>query len=119
MVGHVNAFLEIALASVPDLLCTLRPACIRLDRDGETRTAERLYDQILPMDFSKRVLAPAASQLVTMPLGETEWNDLGDPDRVISTLLASELELPGWATRWRREAAVQRLGKQPKSCAVA
>jgi mannose-1-phosphate guanylyltransferase len=107
MVGHVDAFLDLAFASVPGLLRALRSARLNLDRDCETRITECLYDQIAPTDFSRHVLSPGARQLVTMPLGEIEWNDLGDPDRVLSTLLESELELPTWTARWRRKAEVE------------
>lgn len=119
MVGHVGAFLDMAFASVPGLLEALRSACILLGSDSETRIAEWLYDQITPTDFSRHVLSPGASRLVTMPLGEVEWNDLGDPDRVLSTLLASELDLPKWAVRWRRETKVQQGSDQRMSMAVA
>jgi mannose-1-phosphate guanylyltransferase len=119
MVGHVDAFLDLAFASVPGLLRALRSARLNLDSDCETRITEWLYDQIAPTDFSRHVLSPGARQLVTMPLGETEWNDLGDPDRVLSTLLESELELPHWAARWRREMKVEQSSDQRMSMAVA
>jgi mannose-1-phosphate guanylyltransferase len=119
MVGHVSAFLDAALASVPDLLQALRSARLNLDRDCETRIAEWLYDQIAPTDFSRQVLSPGTRRLVTLPLGEIEWNDLGDPDRVLSTLLESELELPSWAARWRRETEVEPSRIDTSQMAVA
>ena len=119
MVGHVNAFLDLASASVPGLLQALRPARFCLDGGSETRIPECLYDQIAPTDFSRQVLSPGARRLVTMPLGELEWNDLGDPDRVLSTLLASELDLPKWAVQWRRETTVEQGSDQRRSMAVA
>jgi mannose-1-phosphate guanylyltransferase len=119
MVGHVDAFLDLAVASVPGLLQALRPAPLYLGGDSETRITEWLYDQIAPTDFSRQVLSPGASRLVTMPLGEIEWNDLGDPDRVLSTLLESELELPNWAAHWRREAEVEPGSNPCVSMAVA
>jgi hypothetical protein len=103
MVGRVDAFLDLALASVPGLLRALRSAPIFSASDSETRIAEWVYDRIEPVDFSRQVLSPGARRLVTMGLGEVEWNDLGDPDRVISTLLERGTELPSWATRWRAE----------------
>lgn len=101
MVGHVNAFLELALTSVPGLMRALRSAPIISAFDSETRIAERLYDRIDPADFSRQVLSPGAKRLVTLRLSEMEWNDLGDPERVISALLESGVEFPSWATRWR------------------
>jgi len=115
MVGHVGAFLDTAFASVPGLLEALRSASFLLGSDSETRIAEWLYDMIVPTDFSRHVLSPGARRLVTMPLGEVEWNDLGDPDRVLSTLLASELDLPKWAVQWRRETKVEQGSDQRMS----
>jgi hypothetical protein len=68
---------------------------------------------------SNSVLSPGAKRLVTLRLDEVEWNDLGDPDRVISTLLESGLELPSWATRWRTARKAERSTVQCISKAVA
>ena len=119
MVGHVNAFLELALASVPGLMRALRSACVLSASDSETRIPEWLYDRLDPVEFSRHVLSPGARRLVTMGLGEVEWNDLGDPDRVISALLESGVELPSWATRWRAAREAERSIAQSMSIAVA
>lgn len=115
MVGHVNAFLDLALATVPSLLRILRSACMLSTSDGEIRIADELYDQIEPTDFSRQVLPPGAGRLLTLRLGEVEWNDLGDPDRVISTLLESGVEAPNWATRWQAAQEAERAAAQHKS----
>lgn len=47
-----------------------------------------------PMDFSRQVLSPGARHLVTLRLGNMEWHDLGNPDQVVSTVLARNSELP-------------------------
>src|SRR5579859_3805386 len=119
MVGHVDAFLDLALSSVPGLLRVLRSAPILSASDSETQIAEWLFDRIDPADFSRQVLSPGARRLVATGLGEVEWNDLGDPDRVISTLLESGVELPNWATRWRAESEPRRGTTQRVSMAVA
>jgi len=100
MVGHINAFFDLALASVPGLLQALRSAPSFATADCEKGIAE-IYDRIDRTDFSKQVLSPGATRLLTLRLGDVEWSDLGDPDRVINALLESGLQLPGWATRWR------------------
>jgi mannose-1-phosphate guanylyltransferase len=119
MVGRVDAFLDLALASVPGLLRVIRSAPIFSASDSETRIAEWVYDRIEPVDFSRQVLSPGARMLVTVGLGEVEWNDLGDADRVISTLLERGTELPGWATRWRVESKPGRSTARRASMAVA
>jgi mannose-1-phosphate guanylyltransferase len=118
MVGHVNAFLELALASVPDLFEILGSAHISSDSDSEIRVADWLYDQIAPVDFSRQILSPGAKRLVTVGLGEVEWNDLGDPERVISTLLNRDSELPAWVMRWRRKNEYEPAGVQLSASAA-
>lgn len=100
MVGHVRAFVDLALESVRDLMDVLRPALIHPSRDRELHIADSLYAQIGPMDFSRHVLAPGIGRLVTVDLGDVDWSDLGHPERVVSTL-RERGELPGWALRWR------------------
>lgn len=107
------------MASAPGLLGALRSAPILSASDSETRIAERIYDRIDPTDFSRQVLSPGANRLLTLRLREVEWNDLGDPDRVISTLLDSGIELPNWATRWQTARERERSTAQCRSIAVA
>ena len=119
MVGHINALLALALASVTALLQALRSVPVFSGCDGEKRLVERLYDRIDPADFSRQVLSLAARRLLTLRLGEVEWNDLGDPDRVIHALLKSGVELPDWATRWRTAGQGKRTNAQRRSVGVA
>jgi mannose-1-phosphate guanylyltransferase len=118
MVGHINAFFDLAVASVPSLLQALRSAFIFATADDETGIAE-IYARIDPTDFSRQVLSPGATRLCTLRLGEVEWSDLGDPDRVISALLESDGELPAWATRWRTVGQAKQANAQQISAAVA
>jgi mannose-1-phosphate guanylyltransferase len=118
MVGHVSDFLDLALATVPDLLRALRSVPIFSTSDTDTRSVEGLYEQLDPADFSRQVLSPGAGRLLTLQLGEVEWNDLGDPDRVISALRESGVDLPTWATRWRAARETEQTVAQRKSITV-
>lgn len=119
MVGRVQAFLDLASASVPGLLRVLRSGFVFAAPDSETRVAEWLYDQIEPADFSRQVLSPGTGRLVTLSLGDIEWNDLGDPHRVVSTLIERGWDLPRWAKRWRAEPEPKRSSTERVSVAVA
>ena len=107
MVGHVDAFLETACVAVPGLLEMFRRELTRSQLNGETRIPDSLYDWISPTDFSRQILSPGARRLVTLRLENVQWNDLGDPNRVLSILLAWDTELPAWAKLWQvgRKAA--------------
>ncbi len=100
MVGRASAFLKMAAEAVPGLLKALRSIHVSPDSDAETRIPDWVYDQIEPIDFSRQVLTPAARQLVTVRLPDVGWNDLGNPERVLS-VLEEKNELPIWAVRWR------------------
>ena len=117
--GHVRAFLELALESVPELVEVLRSAQLRAAASRETQIADWLYDQIAPMDFSRRVLTPGVARLVSMALGDIEWDDLGNPERVISTLAKRDLQLPAWAHLWQRKRKAERAPAEMSAAAVA
>ena len=101
MVGHINAFLRMARSAVPDLLKLLQANVEDSDFKGETRIPDSLYDLLSPSDFSRHVLAPSADELLALRLGDMEWPDLGHPQRVVSTLLARNTQLPAWVENWQ------------------
>lgn len=103
MVGSVEAFLEMARTVVPGLIEVFQLAIRRSQPNSETEIPDSLYDWVSPTDFSRQILSPAARRLLTLRLENIEWHDLGDPDRVLSTLLARNTELPSWAGRWQAE----------------
>lgn len=103
MVGHVDAFLQMGWATAPGLLEVFQTRVTALCRNGETQIPDSLYDRVSPVDFSRQVLSPGARHLVALRLGNMEWHDLGDPDRVLSTLVARNTDLPPWAKDWQAE----------------
>jgi len=114
MVGRLEAFLRMASATVPGLLEVFRSAMRRYRNKPETRIPDSLYDWVSPMDFSRNILSPAAKHLVALRLQNMEWHDLGDPDRVLTTLLTRNAVLPDWAQRW--QAARKAVGSSaPRS----
>jgi hypothetical protein len=100
MVGHVGAFLEMARTAAPRLLKMLESAQVRSDPNGEIRIPDSVYGQIPPMDFSRHILPLATERLLAFRLKNIEWNDLGDPYRVLVTLLEKNGDLPEWARLW-------------------
>ena len=107
MVGHVRAFLDIASATVPGLVQAFQSEVAASSLATEIEIPDRTYDRIVPMDFSGRVLAPATDRLLALRLDSLEWCDLGDPYRVLVTLLEKDGSLPAWAKLWPRPEETQ------------
>ena len=99
MVGRVSAFLEIGRATVPGLLQVLE-SWQGTTTSGEIRIPDAVYNQIASTDFSRQVLSAATDRLLALRLADVEWSDLGDPYRVLVTLLEKNGYLPSWAKLW-------------------
>src|SRR5215469_13052793 len=101
MVGRLSSFLEMAWATVPRLMETLASMeMVAAGPGSEVRIPESVYSEIPSTDFSRQVLAPARDHLLALRLENSDWNDLGDPYRVLSTLVEKEGDLPSWAKLW-------------------
>jgi len=100
MVGYVRTFLEMAWATVPSLLQLLESREVTSSPSGEIRIPDAVYNTIAPTDFSRQVLCAATERLLALRLGNIEWSDLGDPYRVLVTLLEKNGDLPSWAKLW-------------------
>jgi mannose-1-phosphate guanylyltransferase len=99
MVGHVNAFLAMARATVPGLMQVLGSMEVRAFPEGEVRIPDAAYRQIALTDFSHSVLELATDSLLALRLNNIEWNDLGDSCRVMAVLFEKHGKLPSRARR--------------------
>jgi mannose-1-phosphate guanylyltransferase len=106
MVGHVQAFLQMVQAALPELLYPLSSA--RLWAGEETHIEESVYQQIPSVSFSHDVLSVKPGGLAVLVLNDAGWSDLGDPGRVLMALRDSRCEA-AWIRRW----------KMPKTAAAA
>jgi mannose-1-phosphate guanylyltransferase len=100
MVGHLRAFSRMAWATVPRLMDTLESMEMTAAPGAEVRIPESVFGQIPSTDFSRHVLAAARSRLLAFRLENSDWNDLGDPYRVLATLVERDGDLPPWARLW-------------------
>ena len=78
MVGCVDALLKMTRAALPDLYAAFET--------NEYRGLARLYSEIKDANFSQQVLAVRPGDLMVMRVGDVGWSDLGEPNRVLSTL---------------------------------
>ena len=75
MVGRVGALLKMTRAALPELYAAF-----------ETVTPAEVYSRIDDSNFSHQVLAARPQDLMVMRVGDVGWSDLGEPNRVLSTL---------------------------------
>jgi mannose-1-phosphate guanylyltransferase/mannose-6-phosphate isomerase len=99
MVGRVSAFLEIGRATVPGLLQVLE-SWQETTTSEEMRIPDAVYNRIASTDFSRQVLSAATDRLLALRMANVEWSDLGDPYRVLVTILEKNGYLPSWAKLW-------------------
>ncbi|HLH41909.1 MAG TPA: sugar phosphate nucleotidyltransferase [Bryobacteraceae bacterium] len=107
MAGSVEAFLEMAWAAAPRLMEGIESIDFYARPGSEMQISESAYNQIPFMDFSRHVLAPARRSLIAFRLENCEWNDLGNPYRVLATLVEKDGDLPSWARLWPGNRAGQ------------
>ena len=98
MVGHVRGFLEMANASLADVVGRLRRS--QLWVGAEVDVQDSLYDHIPAIDFSREVLSVQTPRLLALRMVATGWSDLGHPERVLTTLQVAGLD-PWWMKRWK------------------
>jgi mannose-1-phosphate guanylyltransferase len=86
MVGCVDALLKMTRAAMPQTYASF--ACIApiFETTGERKALAALYSHIEDSNFSHEVLAVRPEDLMVMRVGDVGWSDLGEPNRVLSTL---------------------------------
>jgi hypothetical protein len=86
MVGSVCAFLKMIRRALPDLWHSFESIEPVLNTAGESKAVEKLYARIPDTNFSQSVLSQRPGNLAVLPVVGLKWNDLGKPQRVLSTL---------------------------------
>jgi mannose-1-phosphate guanylyltransferase len=84
MVGHVAAFVDLIAAGVPPLVRAFEPLERALGSSRESSVAERVYAALPEVNFSERVLVPAAERIGVVRVKGVDWSDLGSPERVLA-----------------------------------
>jgi hypothetical protein len=86
MVGRVDALLKMTRTALPrmyDAFAAIKPA---FETVAEHEALIELYSQLKEMNFSHQVLAVRPQDLMVMKVADVGWSDLGEPNRVLSTL---------------------------------
>ncbi len=95
MVGRIAAFIDLFATGSRDLLQAFEPIRRARGSAREAAVAERIYAMLPELNFSERVLVPAADRLGVVRIKGVEWSDWGNPERVFATLRRT-----GWHPRW-------------------
>jgi mannose-1-phosphate guanylyltransferase len=104
MVGRARAFLAMIQSAAPGLYDLFASLPLRTHSETAAQALAAVYARIAPADFSKQVLSAQPDKLTVLPLGDVGWSDLGDPQRVVSTLSRHGTESP-WIAPWHRSLA--------------
>jgi mannose-1-phosphate guanylyltransferase len=94
MVGCATAFQAMIQHASPNLYSAFEPILSLPDCAMEAELMQRIYDHLPTADFSKLVLSLSTEMLAVASLGDIGWSDLGDPQRLITTLFESGIENP-------------------------
>jgi mannose-1-phosphate guanylyltransferase len=86
MVGRVSAFLSLIRHSLPDLLAPFESMWAAIQPGTEDSALENLFSKIPASNFSHDVLSAHPSGLAVVRVHGLGWTDLGEPERVLSTL---------------------------------
>ena len=86
MVGSVEALLKLTRAAMPQLFAAFSAVKPAFETANEPTALAKLYAHIEDANFSHQVLAARPEDLMVMRVGDVGWSDLGEPNRVLSTL---------------------------------
>jgi mannose-1-phosphate guanylyltransferase len=97
MVGRANAFVEMIQRAVPNMYRAFQPILALPNSEMEAVMMKPVYEKLAIADFSREILSVSTEMLAVARLGDVGWSDLGDPRRLITTLLKRGIENP-WVT---------------------
>jgi len=86
MVGYVNAFLNLARHTIPDLVNSFESIRPSLFTTAEQAAVRDLYSEIPAASFSEDALSVHPDHLAVLRATGLGWSDLGDPNRVLSVI---------------------------------
>lgn len=86
MVGRVDALLKMTRAAMPEMYAAFAAITPTFETRAHDKALAELYSHIEDSNFSHQVLAMRAEDLMVMKVGDVGWSDLGEPNRVLSTL---------------------------------
>lgn len=102
--GHVETYLGLAQAAMPEVLDPLRAVQPWLGSPAEAPLLRATYSIIPPGDLSRDILARCPNALVVLAARGVGWSDWGDPERIVATLRRFN-QSPTWLSAYERHRA--------------
>lgn len=85
-VGHLEAYLRLAEAAVPQVPMTLRNVQPWLGTPREASALDQAYQGLVPTNLSRDILARHPGRLLVLAARGVSWSDWGEADRIVRTL---------------------------------
>jgi mannose-1-phosphate guanylyltransferase len=92
-IGYASTFLDLLRLQVPEAMPYIAAGMSRNNLDA-------VYRGVRQIDFSREVLGPLPDRLLVVRNAGSGWADLGNPQRVIDTLVRNRIE-PAWLNEMR------------------
>jgi mannose-1-phosphate guanylyltransferase len=92
MIGRVDALLRMTQAALPGMYAAFAAIAPTFETAIEHKALAQLYSHTEDSNFSHQVLAVRPEDLMVMRVGDVGWSDLGEPNRVLSTLARIGME---------------------------
>ncbi len=86
MVGRVDALLKMTRVAMPEMYSAFAAVAPTFETANEHKALAALYSHLEDANFSHQVLAARPEDLMVMRVADVGWSDLGEPNRVLSTL---------------------------------
>ena len=87
MVGRVSTLLGLVIMASPRLYSSFAAIRMALGTQREESKVKALYARLAAVDFSSEILAKVPVNLTVLPVRGVDWSDLGEPARVMDTLV--------------------------------
>ncbi len=95
LVSRARALIDLMAEMLPGIYALFEGVQSLLDTPAEEAAIERIYSELLPVNFSKWVLTRSYSRFAVLPTRNVGWVDLGEPRRVLPLLVARTPKGPG------------------------
>jgi hypothetical protein len=84
-----------------ELFCTFNAEMVGTTPDNEASAADQLYRRLDSTGFSEQVLSQCPPNLAVFRMDNIDWNDLGEPARVLEVVAALKRP-PRWFEDFHR-----------------